>query len=161
MLHFISFSFWYFIHFFVFKGMTYSSAGSLGIQGVEAIVELKLIFLFLSGFVLMSAFCFSRGAALRFQGESFFFFFDGLRKFLVFVGRCVCLLMCSFVVVVVVVFVFLCIYFSLVYFLNCYCYRYYIVIILLPSLHMIFSLENMFCKFNYHCLSFVSFSLSF
>lgn len=78
-LHFISFSFWYFIHFFVFKGMTYSSAGSLGIQGVEAIVELKLIFLFLSGFVLMSAFCFSRGAALRFQGESpvFFFFFFG------------------------------------------------------------------------------------
>lgn len=138
--------------------MTYSSAGSLGIQGVEAIVELKLIFLFLSGFVLMSAFCFSRGAALRFRGESpvfFFFFLDGLRKFLVFVGWCVCLLMCSFVVVVVVVFVFLCIYFSLVYFLNCYCYRYYIIIILLSSLHMIFY------KFNYHCLSFVSFSLSF
>lgn len=98
--------------------MTYSSAGSLGIQGVEAIVELKLIFLFLSGFVLMSAFCFSRGAALRFRGESpVFFVFDGLRKFLVFVGRCVCLLVCSFVVVVVVVvFVYMYLFFVSVFF---------------------------------------------
>lgn len=99
--------------------MTYSSAGSLGIQGVEAIVELKLIFLFFIWICLDECFLLlARGGAQvpRRESRVFFFFFDGLRKFLVFVGRCVCLLMCSFVVVVVVVFVFLFIYFSLVYF---------------------------------------------
>lgn len=59
----------------------------------------------------------ARGGAQVPRRESRVFFFDGLRKFLVFVGRCVCLLVCSFVVVVVVVvFVYMYLFFVSVFF---------------------------------------------